>query len=175
MINQSHEVLTKSLTRRVHHLMVQCLDKFEQVFDDSEKAKIFKHDLKNAFNDVIRAQRDELQDYEVEYKPFRFREDNILSMTKTMMETIQKIEFLDKPSMKIFANIDKFRVLSAVRNEFNCGIIYEYASGSLVLEIVGVGDCVNNVVPIMDRYKLNDSVRAQYKKWRSELVNKYRS
>jgi hypothetical protein len=165
--------------------MVQMLQNFENKFSDlegSRDSQLFKSDLKTACNDVIRAQRDELHDYHVEYRPLRSNPDNTLEMTRTFLETVQKVDFgwtIDNvPYIKIYAGKDKTKVMGAVRNEFEAGVLYEDNDAqfpSLVLEIVGLDSCVNCVLTIMDRYRLHAGVREKYKEWRQKIVKLYRS
>lgn len=142
--NRSLEQLAKSQKRRLNHLMVQCLTQFETVFPDLEGSRDggrFKNGLKDAFNDVMRAARDELNDYTVEYRPMRMDDDNILALTRTMMETVTKVTFgvhheTGEFSCQIHAGSDKGKVLDAVRAEFDCGLVHVDDAG-LVLSIVG--------------------------------------
>jgi hypothetical protein len=157
--------------------MIRTLEKFEKSFpgmQSEQDSQIFKGDLRTMFNDVIRAQRDELREYQVDYRPLKLTDDNILAMTRTFMETVQKIEFGDKPSIRIYAASDKASVLDAIRAEFGTGVLYS-SNESIVLEIVGVQSCVDCVLPIMDRYRLHDSKRSEYRLWRQEIVRTYRS
>lgn len=175
--NPSREQLTKSLDRRIRHLMIRILEKFEDRFpdiDDTREGQIFKGDIRNAFNDVIRAQRDELRDYDVDYRPLKLGDDNVLAMTQTFMKTVQHIEFDDKPSIRFYAGIDHRRVLEALRSELGAGIIIENED-DLVLEIVGVDSCVNSVLCVMDRYRLHSNISPQYKEWRATVAKLYRS
>lgn len=177
-INPSREQLTKSLDRRIKHLMIQVLEKFEDTFpdlEDSREGRIFKGDLKNAFNDVIRAQRDELRDYEIEYRPLKLTDDNMLAMTQTFMQTVQKIDFgiRSEPFIKFYGNLNSGRVLEALRDELNAGVI-TVENDSLILELVGVDTCINSVLPMMDRYRLHANVNPRYCDWRSEVVKLYR-
>jgi len=173
-----HDVLSKSLSRRVSHLMVQVLSKFEEVFPgeaESPDGRRLKHDWKNAFNDVIRASRDELNDYDVHYRPLRLQDDNILAMTRTLMETVQSISFdIDdaEPSIVIKVQKSKGRVLEAIRSEFDCGMIVEQ-DDVLSLLIRGTDDIVKSVIPIMDKYRLSDGVRGQYRTWRATVFSRY--
>ncbi len=175
--NQSHQTLSTSMTRRVYNLMTRTLSNFDRNFNfvEVETAENFKHDLKNSFNDVIRAMRDELEDYDIDYRPFRYREDNIVAITTTFMSTVQKIEFTNKPSIKIYSSIEKVRVLDAVRNEFGTGVLYidDSNPNSIILEIVGLKPCIDIVIPIMDKYKLHTSVKDIYVNWRESLVKQY--
>jgi hypothetical protein len=157
--------------------MIRVLEKFEDKFpdvDDTREGQIFKGDLRNAFNDVIRAQRDELRDYDIDYRPLRLTNDNVLALTQTFMQTVQKIDFDSKPSIKFYANFDSRRVLEALRSELGAGVIVSDQDG-LVLEIIGVTSCVDCVLPIMDRYRLHASVNPRYNEWREEVVRLYRS
>jgi len=159
--------------------MIRTLEKFERAFPDAQEqhaSQVFKGDLRTMFNDVLRAQRDELQDYQVDYRPLRLTDDNILAMTRTFMETVQKIEFSIEtaPSIRIYAGKDKGGVLDAIRAEFGTGVLY-MSGESVVLEIVGTQSCVDCVLPIMDRYRLHESKRAEYRSWRQEVVRAYRS
>jgi len=174
-MNKSHQLLSSSFERRLKHLMVQLLTKFETEFyniKDTQKGSLFRHDLKTAVNDVIRASRDELRDYQVEYRPLRIGDDNRLCMTAEFISSIKQIEFTDKPSIKIKASKDKIKILNALREELGCGILY-YLSDAAILEIVGLNECINKVVPIMDNYTFNSAVRAKYTDWRYDLVNQY--
>jgi len=178
--NQSLDQLSKSFERRSRHLMIQTLQKFEDSFpdvDQTRQGQIFKTDLRNIFNDVIRAQRDELNDYEVEYRPMRITDSGSLSITQSFMQTIQKIEFGfrgTKPYIKIFSSKDHARVLDAIRMEFEAGVLAPEGDG-LVLEIVGIEICANSVLPLMDKYRLLDKVNTRYREWRDEVVKAYRS
>ncbi len=181
-VNRSHEQLSKSQRRRLSHLMVQCLQKFESAFPDFEDSRDggrYKNDLKNAFNDAMRAANDELNDYDIEYRPLRMGEDNILALTRTMMETVTKITFAAPydpfggfPEMNIHAGADRAKVLDAVRAEFDAGVLFKDDDG-LVLCIAGLQDCLK-AIPIMDKYRLAPGVRDQYKEWRQEVVAMYR-
>jgi hypothetical protein len=163
--------------------MKRTLERFEDTFpsqDDTREGHVFKGDLRNMFNDVLRAQRDELHDYEVEFRPLRMTDDNVLAMTPTFLQSVQSI-FMEicegTPCIRIYASPDNAKVLDAVRTEFGTGVVYrELACGEehLALEIVGVQSCVDSVFPIMDRYCLHSDVRAKYQNWRREVVKLYR-
>lgn len=183
--NPSRDQLSKSLDRRIRHLMIRTLERFEDAFpsqDDSREGHIFKGDLRNMFNDVLRAQRDELHDYEIEYRPLRLSDDNVLAMTPTFLQSVQAVEFeieTDVPSISIYASQEHAKVLDAVRSEFGTGVIHAEPKRQgtglyLVLEIAGVQSCVDSVLPIMDRYRLHPDVRAKYQAWRSKVVKLYR-
>jgi hypothetical protein len=159
--------------------MIQTLEGFETRFSELENTtdgQKFKAGLRTAFNDVMRAQRDELYDYDVEFRPMRADDDRPLSITKTFLETVQRMEFgvSESPYFKIYGAVDRGKVLQAIRSEFGSGVVYE-ESESLVLEIVGIESCVNCVLPIMDRYRLHSGVRENYYQWREELIKLYRS
>lgn len=177
--NQSLDQLSKSLDRRSRHLMVQTLQKFEDAFpdvDNTRQGQVFKADLRNMFNDVMRAQRDELNDYEVEYRPLRITDNGTLAMTQSFMQTVQKVEFGSRgstPFMKIFSSQEHARVLDAIRIEFGAGVLYMNTATEMVLEIVGVESCVNSVLSCMDRYRLHEKIGTAYKVWRSEVVRLY--
>ena len=159
--------------------MISTLEKFEDMFPDLNNGReggIFKAYIRTAFNDVIRAQRDELIDYEIDYRPLRLTDDNILAMTQTLMSTVQRIEFdfRDEPYVKIYCSgLGNRRVLDAVRAEMGTGIITEEGD-MILLEIIGVQSCVDCVLPIMDKYRLHADVRPKYSKWRTEVIERYR-
>lgn len=179
--NLSQEQLGKSLDRRIRHLMIKTLEKFEDAFSDLENTRegnLFKGDLRTAFNDVLRAQRDELNDYVVEYRPLRLAEDNTVAITQTFMQSVQKVEFGfigNKPYFSISASVDKIKVLNSLRSELDAGVIFMENEQTATLQIVGVVPCVDSVLIIMDRYRLHADVREKYKQWRSEVVKIYRS
>lgn len=177
--NQSLDQLSKSLERRSKHLMIQTLQKFEDNFPDvdaTREGQTFKANLRNMFNDVIRAQRDELNDYEVEYRPMRITDSGALAVTQSFMQTVQKVEFGVKqgnvPFVKIFSSKEHARVLDAIRLELGAGILYHQDDG-LVLEIVGIETCANCVLPLWDKYRLMERVGAKYLEWRGEVVRLY--
>lgn len=178
--NTSLDQLNKSIERRSRHLMIQTLQKFEDTFPDIDNTRdggIFKTELRNMFNDVIRAQRDELNDYEVEYRPMRVTDSGTLAVTQSFMQTVQKVEFgfrSIKPFLKIFSSQEHVRVLDAIRIEFGAGVLYREDEG-LVLEITGIDACVNSVIPLMDKYRLLEQVGIKYREWRGEVVRLYRS
>lgn len=177
--NQSSDQLNKSLERRSRHLMIQTLQKFEDAFpdvDQTRQGQIFKTELRNMFNDVIRAQRDELNDYEIEYRPLRITDSGALAMTQSFMQTVQKVDFgfrANVPYLKIFSSQDHARVLDAIRIEFGVGVLYLNTENEMVLEIVGIDACVNSVLSCMDRYRLHDKTVNVYRSWRSEVVKAY--
>lgn len=178
--NPSHEQLSKSLDRRIRHLMIKTLQTFEEAFpaiaNDSEGQR-YKSGLRTVFNEMMRAQRDELLDYEVEYRPLRLSDDNILAITQTFMQSIQKVNFgfIDKtPFMEIHAAPDKVKVLDALRSELDAGLVY-MESGVALLTVVGIQPCVDSVLPVMDRYRMHADVREKYRLWREALVKLYRS
>jgi|SRR5689334_22303421 len=176
--NPSSDQLSKSLERRSSHLMIQTLQKFENMFpdvDSTRQGQVFKTELRNMFNDVIRAQRDELRDYEVEYRPLRL-ESGSLIVTQPFMQTVQKIDFGFRgkvPFLKIYSDVQHARVLDAVRIEFDAGILYSLDEGGIVLEIVGTKTCAESVLVLMDKYRLHDKTISAYRSWRSEVVKAY--
>lgn len=178
-INQSLDQLSKSLERRSKHLMIQTLQKFEDAFpdvDQTREGKIFKTELRNMFNDVMRAQRDELNDYDIEYRPLRMSDNGTLAMTQSFMQTVQKVDFGFRdhiPFLKIFSNQEHVRVLDAIRIEFGCGVLYALENGEVVLEIVGTKTCAECVLVLMDKYRLHDKTISAYRSWRSQVVKAY--
>lgn len=179
--NPSREQLSKSLDRRVKHLMIRTLEKFEDTFPDLEETRegrIFKTDIRNAFNDVMRAQRDEIRDYDVEYRPLQLTDDNTLAITQTFMKTVQKVDFgfteEETPYVEFYGDSESMAVLNALRAEMDAGILLRGQDGCSLL-IAGTGAVVNSVLPIMDRYRLHGSVAPKYGEWRDEVVRVYRS
>lgn len=178
--NASSDQLSKSLERRSKHLMIQTLQKFEDAFPDVDRTRegsIFKTDLRNMFNDLIRAQRDEILDYDIEYRPLRLTDNGTLAMTQSFMQSVQKIDFNFRetiPFIRIFSGIEHARTLDAIRMEFGAGVLCQ-EDGGLILEIVGTRTCANCVLPIMDKYRLHEQVRTKYLEWRGEVVSCYRS
>lgn len=192
MKNPSRDQLTKSMDRRVKHLMIRVLEKFEDRFPDldgTREGHIFKGDLRNAFNDVIRAQRDELRDYDVDYRPLKLTDDNILAITQTFMSAVQGVNFgfgeestlstVMRPFVEIYAALDKAKVLEALRAEMGTGVVSERTKvdgeKDLMLQIVGTQSCVDCVLSIMDRYRLHSGVEPRYSEWRNKVVKLYRS
>lgn len=183
MFRTSKEVLTESIERRMKHIMVQLLDQFDNRFNalsGEERGRLFKFDIKNQFNDAIRATRDEIRDYDIEYRPVRMNENNTLSVTKTFMEGIQSITFTDptlnsEPGMRIVAKGEPqyARILEAIRRELGHGIVYKDQHGVYNFHIQGLDICIKSVIPFMDLYKLCSSVQAEYTFWRRKVVGKY--
>lgn len=179
--NPSREQLSKSIDRRIKHLMIRTLEKFEDSFPDLEETRdgrIYKGDIRNAFNDVMRAQRDELRDYDVEYRPLQLTDDNKLALTQTFLRSVQKVDFgfteESKPYVEFYGGADSLSVLNAVRSEMDAGILLRQEEGWVLL-IAGTDTVVNSVLPIVDRYRLHGSVAPRYGEWRDQVVSVYRS
>jgi hypothetical protein len=159
--------------------MVQILEGFERRFDDladSHDGRLFKSDIKTACNDVMRSTRDELREYTVEYTPLRLDENNVLSLTRQFLETVQRVEFGhgNVPWIRFYAGPDHGKILGAVRSEFGDGVLIAEDAG-LVLEIVGLDSCVRSVLPTMDKYRFQQGVREHYVTWRKGVEHAYRS
>jgi len=179
MRKTSKDVLTESLERRMKHIMVQLLNQFDERFPDlreDQQGRLFKFDIKNQFNDAIRATRDEIRDYDIEYRPVRFNPDNTLSVTKAFIEGIQTITFNDtEPGIRILAKNEQqnYRILEAIRRELDTGIIYINSTATLTLDIYGLDSCVNCAIPFMDLYNLLSGVKEEYISWRKKVVELY--
>ena len=179
MKNESRDQLSRSLERRSKHLMIQMLESFERRFDDLSEGRdgrLFKSDIRTACNDVMRATRDELTEYTVEYTPLRLDANNVLALTRKFLETVQKVEFgfEGAPWVRFYAGLEHSRVLGAVRSEFGDGILID-EDNTLILEIVGLDSCVRSVLPIMDKYRFQSGVRDNYTVWRKGVEDAYRS
>lgn len=171
--NRSKRVLANSLERRMKHVMVRMLTEFDKRFRETEDGNLFKIDFKHAMNDMIRASRDEINDYDIEYKPVRLRDDNVLSVTKEFMESIELVEFGSDPvSFRITANRSMAKVLEALRNELDVGVTFLEDDDKVVYAVCGVRDCLSSL-PFLDKYRLTANVREQYVQWRSRLVYYY--
>jgi len=176
--NPSRDQLAKSLDRRVRHLMIRTLERFESSFsqqDETREGQLFKADLRTAFNDALRAQRDELNDYEIEYRPLRMTSDT-LAMTPTFLQSVQKVDFGFKlkgdPFFAVYGSIDKAVVLNALRAEMECGLLNQQNEHA-VLTVVGLEACVFSVLPLLDKYLLHPDVRKRYIAWREEITKLY--
>jgi hypothetical protein len=169
----SKNILVESLERRMRHSMIRLLEEFDKRFSESDNGNLFKIDIKHTMNDMIRASRDELNDYDIIYKPIKIRPDNTLSMTTQFMESIQRVEFSTVDiSFKIIADKTKVKVLDALRKEINAGITFLDDNEKVVYIVAGINDCISSL-PFLDRYRFVPSVRAEYVKWRSRLVYLY--
>lgn len=170
--SRSRKVLSSSIERRMKHVMVRMLGEFDKRFPDTDAGNLFKVDLKHAMNDMIRASRDEINDYDVEYRPVRLRPDNTLSITREFIQSIECVSFSDTPiSLAIMADKSKAKVLDALRNELDVGITY-ISGDQIVFKVCGIRDCLLTL-PFLDKYRLTPDVRDQYVKWRSNLVYSY--
>jgi hypothetical protein len=177
--NRSQDQLNASLKRRLTHLMVTSLSKFEETYPELQKdndAGRFKGTIKTVFNEAIRATSDELNDYEIDYRPLRVN-DSAITLTRTFMETVEKVDFVfthdNIPSILIYASGDKVSVLDAIRAELEVGIVYKEGD-ELILSIAGIDDCVQ-VVPAFDKYRMLPEVRERYRNWRKNIVQFYRN
>lgn len=181
MENRSKRELTNSIERRQRHIMVRLLTEFEGRFQDvaeTARGNLFRVDIKHMMNDMMRATRDEIGDYEVEYRPLRIRHDNTLSVTKEFMETIECIEFgQDTPMtmtgsfLKITADKSRAKILDAMRRELGVGVT-SLNDGKVVYMVAGMTDCLRTL-PFLDQYRLAAMVRDQYVSWRKHLVYSY--
>ena len=182
--NPSRDQLAKSQDRRVRHLMIRVLEKFEDIFpemEDGRDGRIFKGDIRTAFNDVMRAQRDEIHDYQVEYTPLKITNDNTLAMTQAFMQSVKRVDFgwTKNPFFSLYSAEDNRRVMDALWTEFGAGVLFEAldertGETNLCLQIVGVKDCINSVLRIMDKYRLHADTRKRYIDWRRQVVQAYR-
>lgn len=175
---KAKDILSSSLEKRLRHAMVQTLNEFDDRFDDlsdSDRGRLFKIDLKNMFNDIIRANRDELVDYDITYRPIRLRPDNILYTTNQFMEAIEVIEFspneTENPWFRIYADPSKITIFDAIRDEFKVGVSM-FENNKITYNVCGITDCLK-ILPFLDRYKLLSSVRQKYNVWRDNLVHLY--
>jgi hypothetical protein len=180
MRKTSKDVLTESLERRMKHIMVQLLNQFDERFPDlreDQQGRLFKFDIKNQFNDAIRATRDEIRDYDIEYRPIRFNPDNTLSVTKAFIEGVQHIYFNSiSPGIKILAAFspDNCRILEAIRRELGTGIVYSSMDNKTVtFSVNGLENCIDAVIPFMDLYKLLSPVQSEYTAWRNIVIGVY--
>lgn len=180
--NPSREQLAKSQSRRVSALMVRTLQKFEDTFPDLDRTRegrTYKGDIKAMFNDVMRAARDELNDYVLDYRPLHLTENNTLAISRTFLETTQVIEFTftdsGVPSVTFQAHMDKLPILEAMRAEFGAGVVCIVGEDRGLLQIVGIEACVDSVLPRMDKFRLHSDVRQRYVEWRSQVVDRYTS
>jgi hypothetical protein len=115
--NPSRDQLGKSTERRIKSLMIRTLEKFESLFpdiDNSHEGQLFKGDIRNIFNDAIRAQRSEFDDYSIEYRPLRMNPDNTLAITQSFIQTVQLMEFGFTPCDEPFEGIRR----NTVRNRY---------------------------------------------------------
>lgn len=168
------DVLTKSLTRRFRHAMVRILDEYDARHPDSDgdTGKLFKVDVKNMLNDMIRCTSSEMGDYDVSYRPVRFNNDNSLSVTRTFLESLERVEFGDEPSVRFIADMSRRNVLQSLRDELGAGVLYQYGD-SCVYVVTGAEACIDFAIPFLDRYKLHGSKQAEFKEWRKGLVEAY--
>lgn len=167
------DVLVSSLERRMRHVMVRLLDEFDKRFDDTSVGHLYKIDIKNAINDLIRANNDELNDYDIVYRPVRLRNDNVLSCTKTFMESVEKLTFSKEPLwLKIQTVPAKLNILESIRTEFKTGICYLDDKQNAIFATAGLEDCIK-MLPFLDRYNLVASVGKNYADWRDHLVHLY--
>jgi hypothetical protein len=173
---KSRSELARNIEQRAKHVMVSLLNKFEQEFPeikDSRKGGVFRYDIKNKINDFVRATRDELNDYDIAYRPLKVNPDNSLSVTVNFMETIKLIKFWAEPGVTIHADKSKYQLLDAVRAELGTGAVF-IEGDKAVLEIYGLNDCIKYVIPFLDHYKLNADVNVKYLSWRSKVIGNYR-
>jgi hypothetical protein len=169
------DVLVGSLGRRLKHLMVKTLDDFDRYFPtnaDSEVGGMFKFNLRNAFNDAIRANRDELNDYDLTYKPLKVAVDGTLSVTKAFAEAMESIVFSTDPvSVSISSDKKNAAILESIKAEFGVGLAY-LENDRAIFMVSGVPDCVK-ITAFFDRYRLTASIRKEYVAWRTNLVHLY--
>lgn len=174
-MNASRDQLIKSQDRRLKHLMIRILEGFENYREiETQEDLKYKAQIRTIFNDVIRAQREELREYEVEYCPLKVTNENTVIFTNQFLNNVHQIHYgfrAQKPYISIYGDI---RTLEALRAQFSSGVIFMEETKS-VLEIVGLDNCINSVLPHIDKYLLASGSRLDYKKWRLEVIGIYRS
>lgn len=177
--NPSQEQLSKSVERRIRHLMIRTLEGFEDSFadlEDTRDGQSYKAHIRNMFNDAIRAQRDELRDYSVDYRPLRLTDDNTLAVTQTFMQSVQRIDMDIEdsvPRIRFYASSKNRKVIDALRSELDSGVIYSIEEDEWTLEICGVRDCASSVLLMMDKYRLHSNVHQRYILWKEKVINLY--
>lgn len=167
------DILFTSMERRLRHVMKRVLDEYDARHESSRLGDIFKGDIKNMLNDMIRATRSECSDYDVTYRPVRIGPEG-LNLTRTFLQALEVIDFTDTPSVRFMASEEKKSVLQSLRDEMGVGVLYREGE-KYVCEVVGANDCVNGALPFLDRYRLHRSVVDQYRGWRERVVAAYRS
>ncbi len=168
----SRTVLTNSVVRRLRHAMVRCLDEYDRRHEHSEAGEIFKTDMKNMLNDMMRCTHTEMQDYEVHFRPVKLRGDNSLFVTKAFIEGLEVIDFTDTPSVRFYAHQQHQNCIHSLRAELGAGVTY-MEGDKWVLEVVGERSCVDDVLPFLDRFRMQRQVRENYVAWRKKLVERY--
>lgn len=176
MKSKSRDILSGSIRKRCLSMMAGLLSNFEELHPETKdlpQGTKYRAFVKDRVNDVLRATLQELTDYDIEYRPLKLGNDNILSVTAEFLESVDRVDFSDAPSVKIQAAKSHAKVLDAVRSTIGAGVLYASDADSVIFEVVGVADCINYMVPIMDKYRLTPDVRTKYVKWRRNLVAAY--
>lgn len=175
----ANALLTSSIEKRLNNLMVRLLTDFETKFSDiknSEAGQRYRFDVKTMVNDVLRATRDELNDYDIEYRPLRINANNTISMTTTFMQSIESVDFVvseaNCPSLIMRADQSAEKVMAAVRKELNCGVLY-IQENQVILQVSTIMNCAEKVLPFIDKYMLSPKLREKYKVWRACVVEAY--
>ncbi len=168
------QVLKTSAQRRHKHLMIQLLRSFEEIFaplQSGREAGIFKVGIRNAVNEASRASGDELDEYDIIHRPIRLTDDNILSVTRLFMESIEGVEFIEEPfGIRVTASKGNARQLEALRSEIGIGIVY-MKDDHAIYEAVGTEACVDHIIPVFDKYRLVN--RSSYLQWRQKVQGVY--
>jgi len=168
------DILSRSVERRFKHVMVRILDEYDNRHQESESdiGRLFKIDVRNLLNDMIRCTNSEMRDYEVQYRPIKFNNDNTLSVTRTFLSSLEVIDFNDSPSVTFRAHHTKRNVIQSMRDELGAGVIYRDGE-DIIYSIVGASACIDFVLPFLDRYRLTNTKAEEFRAWRARLVNNY--
>jgi hypothetical protein len=174
MKKKDSDVLIASLQRRLKHLMVRVLDESDNRLTgavDPSVLEAFKVDIKHGFNDAIRANDSEIRDYEINYRPIRWNPDNSLFMTRTFIENLQSITF-SAESVTFTSKADDYRILASLRDEVGAGVV-NFDKDIACYRVVGLNDCINHIIPLLDRLTLKQLIQSDYQAWRQEIVKAY--
>lgn len=123
-------------------------------------------DLANA---IIRANREDMVDYDIKYRPFRIdQETSNVKMSNSVLNVMNHARFFDDPvSMSVVAPLKYTNVLEAVCDEIGKGRVW-IKNGVCAL-CLDKRDCLE-IIPVLNKVPFKSSLRKEYIKWRDLLT-----
>ncbi len=179
MTKDSREVLRRSLERRIRHVFTTALKEIERNCPGTTQTSgwgVARNNILTVGNDASRATVAELNDYVIHQKGIsidKSNDDIKIHLEKSGLTLFQNIEFLEDPiGFRVYASTDNKKTLEQLRNHIDSGIIY-FSDPHFVYYIRGLDDCVNKLIPVLDKLKWVQGLSRNYNDWRAKVVNAY--
>lgn len=172
MLKEAHEMLELSVQRKIKSIYAKSLDEIEkhlpEVISDT-RYEVIRNNILNHGNDSLRAFKNEIRSYRIEYKPIE-RVNNEMKVEKEILDIIMRANFsyFKKPVVKLTSS--KKGLLEAIRNEISAGILVYISNENYELVLAGM-EIVRVFIPVFSRFYSADN--QTYSKWLGQVYDYY--